>query len=60
MLVLFFYYDVVCELSEWIIIIIYIPETTLADYMYLERRDEEHLPASKTALTHRYNGSKTS
>ena len=29
------------------------------DYMYLEKRDEENLPASKTALTHRYNGSKT-
>ena len=27
--------------------------------MYLEKREEEDLPASKTALTHRYNGSKT-
>ena len=34
-------------------------ETTLTDYMYLEKREEENLPASKTALTHRYNGSKT-
>ena len=24
-----------------------------------EKREEEDLPASKTALTHRYNGSKT-
>ena len=28
-------------------------------YMYLEKTEEEDLPASKTALTHRYNGSKT-
>ena len=34
-------------------------ETTLTDYMYLEKREEEDLPASKTPLTHRYNGSKT-
>ena len=27
--------------------------------MYLEKREEEDLPASKTALTHRYNDSKT-
>ena len=27
--------------------------------MHLEKREEEDLPASKTALTHRYNGSKT-
>ena len=26
--------------------------------MYLEKREEEDLPASKTALTHQYNGSK--
>ena len=32
---------------------------TLTDYMYLEKREEEDLPASKTALTHPYNGSKT-
>ena len=37
----------------------YIPETTLTDYMYQEKREEEDLPASKTALTHQYNGSKT-
>ena len=37
----------------------YTPETTLTDYMYLEKREEEDLPASKTALTHRYNCSKT-
>ena len=35
------------------------PETTLTDYMYLEKREEEDLPASKTPLTHPYNGSKT-
>ena len=35
------------------------PETMLTDYMYLEKREEEDLPASKTPLTHRYNGSKT-
>ena len=29
------------------------------DYMYLEKREEKDLPASKTTLTHRYNGSKT-
>ena len=28
------------------------------DYMYLEKREEEDLPASKTPLTHPYNGSK--
>ena len=37
----------------------YIPETTLTVYMYQEKREEENLPASKTALTHRYNDSKT-
>ena len=37
----------------------YIPETTLTDYMYLERREEEDLPAWKTALTYRNNCSKT-
>ena len=37
----------------------YVPETTLTDYMYLVKRGEEDLPASKTALTHHYNGSKT-
>ena len=29
-----------------------VPETTLTDYMYLEKKEEEDLPASKTALTH--------
>ena len=29
------------------------------DYMYQEKREEEDLPALKTALTHRYNDSKT-
>ena len=29
------------------------------DYMYLEKREEEDLPALKTTLTHRYNDSKT-
>ena len=33
----------------------YIPETTLIDYMYQERREEEYLSALKTVLTHRYN-----
>ena len=35
------------------------PETTLTDYMYLEKGEEEDLPASKTPLTHPYNDSKT-
>ena len=35
----------------------YIPETTLTDYTYQGKREEEDLPASKTALTHRYNDS---
>ena len=33
----------------------YLPETTLADYMYQERRKEEDLPALKIGLTHRYD-----
>ena len=37
----------------------YTRETTLTDYMYLENREEEDLPASNTPLTHRYNGLKT-
>ena len=37
----------------------YIPETTLTAYMYQEKREEEDLPALKTALIHRYNDSKT-
>ena len=37
----------------------YTPETTLTDYKYLEKREEEDLPASKTPLTHPYNDSKT-
>ena len=28
-------------------------------YMYQEKREEEDMPASETALTHRYNDSKT-
>ena len=32
---------------------------TLTDYMYQEKREEEDLPALKTALTHRYNDTKT-
>ena len=32
-----------------------IPETTWTDYMYQEKRKEEDMPASKTALTHPYN-----
>ena len=43
-------------LKEQITIII---ETTLTVYMYLEKREEVDLPASTTALTHRYIGSKT-
>ena len=43
----------------WPFIRHYTQETTLTDYMYLEKREEEDLPASKTALTHRYKGSKT-
>ena len=31
----------------------------LTDYMFKEKRKEEDLPASKTALTQRYNDSKT-
>ena len=34
-------------------------KTTLTDYMFQEKREEEDLPAWKTALTHRYNDSKT-
>ena len=35
------------------------PERTLTDYMYQEKREEEYLPALKTALMHRYNDTKT-
>ena len=35
------------------------PETTLTDYMFLEKMGKEDLPALKTALSHRYNDSKT-
>ena len=45
--------------NKWPCIRHYTPETTLTDYLYLEKRGEEDLPASKTPLTHRYNGSKT-
>ena len=37
----------------------YIPEMTLTDYVCQEKREEEDLPAFKSALTHRYNDSKT-
>ena len=37
----------------------YIPEMTLTDYIYLEKREGEDSPASGTALTHQYNGPKT-
>ena len=37
----------------------YIPETTLTNNMFQEKREEEDLPALKTALTHRYNDTKT-
>ena len=36
-----------------------IKQMEMKDYMYLEKKEEEVLPASKTALTHQYNGSKT-
>ena len=36
----------------------YIPETTLTDYMFQEKRKEADLPALKTALTYPYNNSK--
>ena len=35
------------------------PRDDVDTYMYLENKEEEDLPASKTPLTHRYNGSKT-
>ena len=35
------------------------PRKTWTYYMYQEKREEEDLPASKTALTHRFNDSKT-
>ena len=38
---------------------LHLPETTLTDYMYQEKKEEQDLPALKTALTHRYNDSKT-
>ena len=31
----------------------------LTDFMYLEKREEEDFPVSKTAFAHRYDGSKT-
>ena len=37
----------------------YIQETTLTDYMYQEKREEEDLPVSKITLVHQYNCSKT-
>ena len=37
----------------------YMLETTLTDYTYQERREEENLPAVKSALTHRYYDSWT-
>ena len=40
-------------------IIRYIADTTWTDYMYQEKKEEEDLPASKTALSHPYNDSKT-
>ena len=44
--------------NQWPCIKHYITETTLTDYMYQEKREEEDLPASKTALMHRYNDSR--
>ena len=37
----------------------YVSRKALTDYMYQEKREEEDLPASKSALTHRDNGSTT-
>ena len=34
-------------------------EMKLTDYMCQKEKEEEDLPALKTALTHRYNNSKT-
>ena len=45
--------------NYWPCIRHYTPETTLTDYMYLENREEEDLPASKSPLTHPYNDSRT-
>ena len=39
--------------------LIYIPEMTLTDYKFQEKKEEEDLPAVKTGLTHRYNDSKS-
>ena len=36
----------------------YTPETTLKDYMYQERREEENLPALKSESTLVYNDSR--
>ena len=36
----------------------YMPEMMLTNYMCQEKKEEEDLPALKTALTHRYNDSK--
>ena len=46
------------ELS-WLGIRYYISETTLKEYMYQEKTEDKDLPALKTALTHRYNDSRT-
>ena len=35
------------------------PRDNVADYMCQEEKEEEDLPALKTALMHRYNDSKT-
>ena len=37
----------------------YILETTLTDYMYQEKREEEDLAAVKSTLTHRYDSRTT-
>ena len=37
---------------------LYIQEMTLTDYMFQGKREEEEMPALKTALMHRYNDSK--
>ena len=36
-----------------------LPEMTLTDYLYQERREEHDLPALETAFTHRYNDTKS-
>ena len=43
----------------WPCIRLYIPETTLTDYMHQEKREEEDLPTLRTTLTLRYDSKTT-